>query len=191
MLESFDKALKSARKVLVANFGTELADRILKDARREYEALIPGLPYWGKDNMMTEFLIGSSFCLAIYRVLKKHGKSAAEIGKMIYEMVETRLGRMPSPVLRVYGKLKYGESYRERLKKQAIVSQKKRYPGDYVFTYIEGGGKEFDYGYDITECGVCKFLHVQHADELAPYLCLVSPSGMVETPRLEAKGKFV
>ena len=173
LLENFDKALRRARKVFVANFGDELASRILKDARQEYKALIPELPYWGKNNMMTEFLIGSSYCLPIYRVLKKHGKSVAEIGKVIYEMVEARVGRVPSPFLRVYGKLKYGKSYRERLKKQATVSQKKQYPGDYVFTYIEGDGKEFDYGYDITECGVCKFLHVQHADELAPFLCLV------------------
>jgi hypothetical protein len=139
LLEGFDKALKRARKVFVANFGDELTDRILEDTRREYEALIPEVPYWGKDNMMIEFLIGSSYCLAIYRVLKKHDKSVAEIGKIIYEMAEGRLGRVPSPVLRVYGKLKYGKSYRERLKKQAIVSQKKQYPGDYVFTYIEGG----------------------------------------------------
>jgi hypothetical protein len=174
LLQDFDKALKGARKVFVANFGDELADRILKDARKEYEAIIPELPYWGKNNMMTGFLIGSSYCLAIYRVLKKHGKSVAEIGKILYEMVEARLGRVPIPVFWLfYGKLKYGKSYRERLKKQAITSQKKQYPGDYVFTYIEGDGKEFDYGYDITECGVYKFLQAQHADELAPFLCLV------------------
>jgi hypothetical protein len=173
LLKSFDKALKPVRKVFVTNFGDELADRILKDARQEYEALIPELPYWGKNNVMTGFLIGSSYFLAIYRVLKKHGKSAAEIGKVIYEMVEARLNRVPNPLLRLYGRVKYGKSYRERLKKQAIISQKKQYPGDYVFTYIEGDGKEFDYGYDITECGVYKFLHSQHADELAPFLCLV------------------
>ena len=173
LLESFDKTLKPARKVFVTNFGDELADGILEDARQEFEALIPELPYWGKNNMMTRFLIGSSHSLAIYRVLKKHGKSVAEIGKIIYEMVEARLSKVPSPVLRLYGKLKYGKSYRERLKKQAIISQKKQYPGDYVFTYIVGDGREFDYGYDITECGVCKFLHAQDADELAPFLCLV------------------
>lgn len=173
LLKSFDKALKPVRKVFVTNFGDELADRILEDARQEYEALIPELPYWGKNNMMTRFLIGSSYFLAIYRVLKKHGKSVVEIGKILYEMVEAGLDRVPSPALRLYGKLKYGKSYRERLKKQAIISQKKQYPGDYVFTYIVGDGKEFDYGYDITKCGVCKFLHAQHADELAPFLCLV------------------
>jgi hypothetical protein len=173
LLKSFDKALKPVRKVFVTNFGDELADRILHDARQEYEALIPELPYWGKKNMMTGFLIGSSHSLAIYRVLKKHGKSVAEIGKIIYEIVEARFNKFPNPLLWLYGRRKYGKSYRERLKIQAIISQKKQYPGDYVFTYIVGDGKEFDYGYDITECGVCKFLHAQHADELAPFLCLV------------------
>jgi L-2-amino-thiazoline-4-carboxylic acid hydrolase len=173
LLKNFAKALKPVRKVFVTNFGSELADRILEEARQEYEALIPQLPYWGRKNMMTEFLIGSSHCLAIYRVLKKHGKSVAAIGKIIYEIIEARLNKMPDSVLWFYGKLKYGKSYRERLKIQAMISQKKQFPGDFVFTYIVGDGKEFDYGYDITECGVCKFLHAQDADELAPFLCLV------------------
>lgn len=52
------------------------------------------------------------------------------------------------------------------------MTQLRRYPGDWVADYLEGDGGEFDYGLDITECGICKFYHQQGADELAPYLCL-------------------
>ncbi len=30
----------------------------------------------------------------------------------------------------------------------------------------------FDYGLDVTECGIVRFYHAQDADELAPYMCL-------------------
>jgi len=41
-----------------------------------------------------------------------------------------------------------------------------------VCTFVEGDGETFDYGLDVTECGICKFYHAQGADELAPYMCL-------------------
>jgi hypothetical protein len=69
--------------------------------------------------------------------------------------------------------LKYGKKNQERWREQAAESQKRQYPGDWVFTFVEGDGKEFDYGLDFTECGICKLYHAQGADELTPYLCLM------------------
>ena len=110
--------------------------------------------------------------MAIYNVLKKRGKSVAVIGKIIYDLIEAQIDSTPKPILWLYGKLEY-RRHKSRMKKQATISQKKQYPDEYVFKYIQGDGQKFDYGYDITECGVCKFLHAQNADELAPFLCLV------------------
>jgi hypothetical protein len=59
------------------------------------------------------------------------------------------------------------------LKKRARQSQVHRYAGDYVFSFVEGNGIEFDFGVDYTECGTCKFLAQQGASELAPYICTV------------------
>jgi len=56
-------------------------------------------------------------------------------------------------------------------KQRAIKSQQRRYPGNFVLTYVEGDGREFDYGIDYTECANCKFLRVENAFELAPYAC--------------------
>ena len=39
-------------------------------------------------------------------------------------------------------------------------------------TFVEGDGATFDYGLDITECGICKLYQAQGAGELARYLCL-------------------
>lgn len=72
----------------------------------------------------------------------------------------------------VPGSLRYNDRYVNGLKEAASRTQERRYPGDWVATFVEGDGEAFDYGIDITECGICKFYRAQGAAELAPYLCL-------------------
>ena len=44
---------------------------------------------------------------------------------------------------------------------------------DFVFTFVEGDGRELDYGTDIIECGIIKFFRTQNAEELVPYICVL------------------
>jgi hypothetical protein len=62
----------------------------------------------------------------------------------------------------------FGDQAARRL---ASASQQRQYPNDFVCVYIEGDGASFDYGFDYLECGICKFFHVQKADEFAQYMC--------------------
>jgi hypothetical protein len=174
LLENFDKqALKYSRKALVPHFGDDLTDTILRNVRQEYETIIPKLPYiGGENNINTTFLIMSAGCLAIYKVLKVHDMTAEQIGRVIFEMAEARTYAYPKFFLRLVGRLKYGKKYEVYLKEQAAQSQRRQYPGDWVFTFIEGDRRQFDYGLDFTECGACKLFHDHGADELAPYFCL-------------------
>ena len=174
LLRGFDRALKSGRAVLIKRYGDDPTAGILQDARLEFNALIPELPYiGGKKNMMTLFLIESAFCLALYKVLRRRDETVEEIAKIIYEIVEARLEAAPGFFLRLVGKLRYGRRYLRRLQKLAVISQQRQYPGDWVFTFVRGDGQDFDYGYDITECGICKFFQAHNADQLTPYVCLV------------------
>lgn len=52
----------------------------------------------------------------------------------------------------------------------------RRYPGDYVLDFIDGEGREFDYGVDYLECASCKFLKAEGEFYLAEYLCAVGRS---------------
>ena len=99
------------------------------------------------------------------------GQTVEQAGRIIYETFET-MADHPAWMLRLVGGLKYGEAYVERLRTAAVASQQRRYPGDWVSTFVEGDGETFDYGLDISECGICKFYHAQGAGELAPYMCL-------------------
>jgi hypothetical protein len=173
LLKDFDKAAKRLRKILVSYYGDDLTDTIARETRQEYEALIPELPYiGGKKNLLTRNLIGSAQALALYRVLKRHGKTVEEAGKIIYEAVEAQIGAYPRLLLCLLGKLRFTKFVVKKLRKLAAESQKRRYPGDWVCTFVEGDGEEFDFGIDYTECGICKFYHAQGADEFTPFLCL-------------------
>jgi hypothetical protein len=145
---------------------------LVQEIREEYASLIPQMPYiGGKKNRLTRNLEGSAMFLAVYTVLKRHGKSAEEVGKIVYEMTQSWYRRYPQWLLRVIGRLRFSRFYASKLKKWAAESQKRRYPADFVYAYLKGDGKEFDFGVDYTECAICKFYRAQGAGEFAPYLC--------------------
>ena len=167
-----DDHFEGTEKALVTCFGKGRTSGLMKEIRQEYEALTPDMPYiGGKENMFTEWLTYGVYYLAVYRVLKVEGQSVEEVGKVIFDTFEA-MADYPKWLLRLVGGLKYSERYVSQLKEAIAKTQQRRYPGDWVATFIEGDGDEFDYGIDITECGICKFYCAQGADELAPYLCL-------------------
>jgi hypothetical protein len=169
----FNLYVESTQEVLTLHFGDDVAETILRDTWQEYETLLPEVPYiGGEKNLNAENLLVSAYCLAKYRVLKARGQTTEEVGKIIYEAYETATD-LPGWLRGVVGRLKYGKKNQERWSEQAAESQKRQYPGDWVFTFVEGDGEEFDYGLDFTECGICKLYHAQDADELTPYLCLM------------------
>jgi hypothetical protein len=162
----------STETVLGARFGQSQAKTLVQDIQREYEALTLEAPYiGGEDNIFTEWLSYGVYYLAVYQVLKSLGQTVEQAGRIIYETYET-MANYPAWMLRLVGGLKYGQGYVERLRTAATASQERRYIEDWVCTFVEGDGETFDYGLDITECGICKFYHAQDADELAPYMCL-------------------
>ena len=173
LLKEFDKSVSRVKGVFVSRYGGGSTDTMIGEARQEYEALIPQLPYIGGKQPFTQFIISTAWFLAMYRVLKRHGETIEEIGKIVYEMSEAFLNAYPGFLRRLFGHTTFSRRYLRRLRKRAAESQKRQYPGDYAYTFVEGDGETFDYGVDYTECATCKFLNEQGAPALAPYLCAV------------------
>jgi len=175
LLRNFDKTAKCIRGALEARFGDD-ADMLIKEIRREYEALIPDLPYIGgyKNLMYTLMIIASARHLAVYRTMTKRGVAAEEFGSIVFEIEEeiiASLSAFTRLLLRIFFRLGFTGFGRRMLKKWAAESQRRRYPGDWVFAHVPGDGDAFDYGLDYTECVVCKFFRAHDAAEAAPYLC--------------------
>ena len=171
LIKSFDRSTIRFRKVLHYHYGQAKADNIIRESRREYETVIPHLPYIGEKNPFLIFLHTTGRYLAIYRVLRRMGHAVDEAGKILCQMNEEEFKSIPVPVRRIIGYFWFSPWFLRRLRKRALKSQQRKYPDDYVLNFIEGDGQTFDYGIDYTECAGCKFLKQQNAAELAPIMC--------------------
>jgi hypothetical protein len=167
-----DDHRESTEHVLVARLGHDQANGLMADIRTRYQDLASQIPYiGGEENMFSEWLAYGAYYLAVYRALQGQGYAVEQAGRIIYD-VFTDMADHPRWLLRIVGRLKYNRAYVDRLRTAAAETQERRYAGDWVATFVEGDGVEFDYGLDITECGISKFYHAQGADELASYMCL-------------------
>ncbi len=173
LLKKFDKSIARVKHLLIARFGEDQAHALIIDSRREYVSLIPKIPYIGEKNRRLIFLLPTTRYLAVYRALQRQGRTVEDAGQLIYDMSEAELKAMSAIIRRAIAYFWFFPWFGSRLKKRAKESQERRFAGDFVFEFIKGDGKEFDYGIDYIECANVKFLQVQDAMELAPYVCAV------------------
>ncbi len=163
----YDTHARAWKPFLVKSYGRKFTEAVLKATRQQYEEFIPTIPYiGGDDNWLTHHLIRSTTGLMLYKVMKARGKTAEEVGKIVYDAVEESVRHLPPLPGR-----ELAPEFRDQQITRAKKSQERRYPDDWVFEYVEGDGVEFDYGSDYIECGAQKLYHTHDADEFLPYFC--------------------
>src|SRR5512139_313478 len=86
LLREFDLCVKYSRPVLARYYGEENVQALAAETRREFESLIPQLPYIGGKQPFTEFLVFTAMLLAIYRVNRLRGRTLEETGELIFEI---------------------------------------------------------------------------------------------------------
>lgn len=173
LLKDFDRSISRVKQVLIARYGEEEANTLMRESRQKYEELIPQIPYIGDRNPLLVFLLPTSRYLAIYRTFQEHGRTLEETGRLVYDIGEAEFEAIPGWVRPAIEVLWFSRWFTKRLQKRAASSQERKYSGGYVLAYVEGDGRDFDYGIDYIECASCKFLKEQDAAELGPYVCAV------------------
>jgi hypothetical protein len=172
LLDEFAEDVRPWSQVLADRYGSCFADEIASASRETYAGIVPQLPYiGGDDNHLTDELIRSARCLAFYQAMQARGKTAAQTGRVLYDAVETYGVRQSPPI--PSSEILSPDDLSRRRRDRAERSQARRYPGDYVYEYVEGGGEGFDYGYDFLECAAQKLYHAQGADEFLPFYCFL------------------
>jgi hypothetical protein len=147
---------------------------ITKETEQKFIEIIPEIPYiGGKENRFCNDMEMAAMALAFYRAASDHGMTVDDVGNIINNAVKNKISAYPKPLTRWMGRDNFKKSYMAGLKKDAQASEEKQYEGDWVYTYIEGDNKTFDYGYDFTQCGIVEFFKAQGVPELVPYLCKV------------------
>ena len=173
ILKDFNDTNEGANQWLTAKYEEKIASTITDAAKEKFNQLLPLLPDVGGDrNIMIEEIPVIAWYVAYYHPMKSHGIAVEEIGRMIYDLYNISLQQIPRREALAEGAKKFTPEYIARVKKWAAGTQKKEYPPNWVATFVSGEGKDFDYGYDYTECALVKYLNAHGAGEVAPYVCL-------------------
>ncbi len=168
-------ALRHYRKHLVETYGQSEGEAIARESLRSFEALLPEIPYIGGDeNRYTRNLYLTAAMLAMYRTLQARGATVEEAARLIYLGTASFFDSVPTRwLMRWQGRRMLGRKRQEQLRRSAAISRQRRYPDDWVYEVVEGDGRSFEMGMDVTECGIVKYLQREGAPELAPFLCWV------------------
>ncbi len=167
LLRTFKTALIIVKNILIENFGESKFNEISTNIEKEFEALIPQIPYVGGDeNHLTESLINATILLPLLRVFEKEGLDFYEIGKLAYNLFEAFYKVIP-PTNDIFS-----DEFLIQQKESAKSSKLRKYNGDWVYDFIEGDDKTFTFGIDYSECGVFKFYKSQGAEHFMPIVCI-------------------
>ena len=86
MMKSFDKLLARVQPSVSVWLGEEQATQFIRDARQEYEGLIPRIPYIGESGLLLGLFLPSSRYLAVYRAIQRQGLTLEDAGRVIFQM---------------------------------------------------------------------------------------------------------
>lgn len=171
LLRRYDRDIARVRPVLERRFGAD-TEALIAETRDAYAGLIPRIPYiGGRGNPLTANLQASALSLAMWRVLRPRGFTPEAAGSLLNETYVALLASYSPRLMHLLGRFYCSRVSRWMWQRRAAHSQRRQYPGDWVFTAVEGDGDEFDYGVDYTECGVAKFFAAEGARDIAPQMC--------------------
>lgn len=170
LLKGFDKVAKRATKCLIKNYNEDFARTVIEKTRENFELIIPKIPYiGGKRNQFTPVMIINGWIISFHRAMVGYGKTTEESIKICCETADDYMRSLPRFLLWVTGKLAFGKIVAKRMKIQAGQSQQYQYPADFVYRFVDGKDKDFDWALEFTECAVIKFYEEQGVEELKPY----------------------
>lgn len=161
-------------RVLASYLDESKTSDLLREVRDAVEALILELPYIGGDaNPTTRFLLDSAYALPLFLALEREGISIRDMANILYLVNESVLQLTPPEERRQLGEFYFTAQMMDIVKKESVKSRLRIFPEDWVYEFVEGDGENFDYGYDLTECGIVKFYRKHKAERFVSILCLM------------------
>lgn len=176
-MAQFENYIKIAKEMLMNRYGEPKLDNLADVMRDNFERIIPEIPYiGGNKNPWTALLVGGAFICAMNRTLENEGLSYRDIGEFIYNHNElinkARVQKLEKAGLKHADQLFIPE-YVDNLKKMAQYSQKKEFPLDCIFEFVDGEGKPFDYGMNFSQCAVHELTKILRLEKYMPFICLM------------------
>jgi len=172
MISTFDISIYFQKKELLKHFTKSRIDGWMQEAKQIYKSLVLQIPdIGGKKNGMSSFLNQSVIIMPIVIIMKKNNIPIRKIGEVIFNITASAFSQIPMPLRWIFSARFFNKSKIQKWKKRAERSRLRKFSEDFVFDFIEGNGF-FKFGYEITECAICKFWRSQGLEEFVTYLCL-------------------
>ena len=176
---AFVDTLEGVHQFLSPELGMVASRMITQQALANFKELLPKLPDVGGDrNWDTGFIPIAAWYVALYEPMRAHGKTAEDIGKLIYDLNDYSLAGTPKEQIAAEHNRLFSPEYLQEQRQWAAWTQRRELPANWVAKFIEAppGPRDaedsFDYGIDYSECGLVKYFHSQGRSDLAPYICL-------------------
>ncbi|MFP5259912.1 MAG: L-2-amino-thiazoline-4-carboxylic acid hydrolase [Acidobacteriota bacterium] len=172
-LADFKGVCAGAEKWMAARVSEPVAKAASSDALRRFEILLPTLPdLGGASNRNQPYITMAGWLTALFQAMREKGMAAKDAGRLLYDLCAADWAAIPPQRAQAMGAALFSPASKAALQQWAEVSQKRLLPADWVGTFIPGDGKNFDLGYDYSECGAVKYFKSQGVPEVAPYYCL-------------------
>jgi len=176
-MKQFEYSLKIAKDLLMEKCDESKSEDLINQMRKEYEVIMTKMTdVGGKRNFFITILTSKVSLLAIFRILENEGYNYREIGKFNNKFTEIetkraieRAEKRGINLLNFY----FSEAFINSLKKHCDDSQKKIYPDNWVMNFVDGTNEDFDYGLNVSECGILKAYKKLGAEKYAPFACLI------------------
>ncbi len=173
LLQDFDKTAEHARERLASRYGDDFTHTLHLEVRQEYDGLIPEIPHIkdSRARALNAFLRITAQELAVYRVMKRHGRSAEEAWEICHNAITARMEDYPAWKAWLLNKIMFSGLMKRRVRRRAEKNEQLRF-GNFEVRYLIGDGEDYDWGVDYVACGNYDFVKAQGAEEFAPYVCL-------------------
>jgi hypothetical protein len=173
LLRDFDRTARLVRPFVAARFGEEQADALTRDAREQYEAIIPKVS-WVRGRrapVMNAFLRGTAQEIAVYKAVEARGGTAAEAWEVCQEANRLRMERVATWKRWFLRRFMFSGLVRRIAGRRAAKNERIR-AGDFELRFVVGDGKDFDFGVDYLRCGNLELAKQLGAEAFAPYVCM-------------------
>jgi hypothetical protein len=121
--------------------------------------------------MLTEGAMLLAMCIEI----EKEGLEYREIAELFYDYLE-KVNQIKKKHFEKIGKksedIYFEDEHVNFLREFAKETQLKKYPGNWVFEFVESDGENYDYGMNFSECGDYKLFEKFGAEKYCSILCL-------------------
>ena len=174
LLATYDDAeyAQKRRKMYREIFDEAAVDGILAEMRASYEAVIPEIPFIGKNNFHLQWVIPNAEKLAEYIVARNQGITADVFSRMYIKRATYDLLAQPGEERKMIGSMQFGPVAETLMRYVAFRSQLKLFPDDYILSFVPGDKKNFDWGLDYTQCtNVIMYGKFDALEVLYPLVC--------------------